>query len=60
MQRRDAAADVLVLLPVTRNKKIMSFQIDFENEGFCGLGLSCIDLVSHFDWEFRRFFSGLY
>lgn len=45
MQRRDAAADVLVLLPVTRNKKIMSFEIDFENEGFCGLGLSCIDLV---------------
>lgn len=49
MQCRDAAADVLVLLPLTRNKKkIMSFEIDFENEGFFGLGLSCIDLVSHF------------
>lgn len=61
MQCRDAAADVLVLLPLTRNKKkIMSFEIDFETEGFCGLELSCIDLVSHFDWEFRRFLGGLY
>lgn len=38
----------------------MSFEIDLENEGFCGLELSCIDLVSHFDWEFGRFLGGAY